>query len=863
MASHLKFLAVISALVGFANPLTPSLWAQNVPVTIMPLGDSGTAGTDYYTGTIGGYRDPLYKDLIASGVTNFLFVGVNNAGSASRSLTDANEANNNGFGGYKIADISNNLDAGGYWITGGGGTGRAPNHPDIILLEIGANDIIQGASLTDIETGLNNLVQKLHTLTPNSVIFVAAIYPFNYAPTSTQNTEIQAYDSYIQNTLVPSLSYTRYVDNHTDFFNADGTVNSLLLGTDDIHPTRYGYPVWAENWMPALRTYFGVSPTNQTLTVSGGTVVNTGTTTGSYPAGSVITINSNAPAAGSQFGSWSASTATTALSNPFYQITTYIVPATNATVTANDVPTGSSIIPDGTYNVVAGSDEYQMSYSTGPNGLSMSATSAQGGSAVQQQTYTGAATQQWVLKNLNPGNNVVELSLPSTSLAMEVSGASTASNAPLDVATYTGSTSQQWTITPLFGTTELVNVNSGLAAAYGYSMSSGSALFQDAAGYQTYQNWTFYPISALPPAPPTNLTATAGSGQVSLSWTPSPNSTSYSVYRGTFTGGLNNMSIIASNLTSTTYVDKALIGPPASPVGVIATGGSGQVTLQWSATNPNTTYFYEVVAVGASGLISGGSNDASAAPTGGPVVSSYSIYRGTSSYQESGTPIAAGVASITYTDSAVTSGTPYFYYITATSVTGSSSGSAQVTATPTAVTAPSLVSAVSRQTQGSTGAYDFNLPLTGTPAVEDRASATAGSYSIVLTFSQAVTSLTPSLAIQAGHTGTAVGTVGTPVINGTTVTIPLTGVGNAQRLNVHLANIQPGGGSADVPINILIGDVNGDGAVSSLDIPPISAAYGTTGGQSKFNPRADVNCDGAVSSVDLVPVKTYYGTQLH
>jgi lysophospholipase L1-like esterase len=178
-------------------------------------------------------------------------------------------------------------------------------------------------------------------------------------------------------------------------------------------------------------------------------------------------------------------------------------------------------------------------------------------------------------------------------------------------------------------------------------------------------------------------------------------------------------------------------------------------------------------------------------------------------------------------------------------------------------TPATLVSAVSRQNQGSTGAYDFNLPLTGTPTVEDRASATAGSYSIVLTFSQAVTSLTPSLAIQAGHTGTAVGTVGTPVINGTTVTIPLTGVGNAQRLNVHLANIQPGGGSADVPINILIGDVNGDGAVSSLDIPPISAAYGTTGGQSKFNPRADVNCDGAVSSVDLVPVKTYYGMQLH
>jgi hypothetical protein len=65
-----------------------------------------------------------------------------------------------------------------------------------------------------------------------------------------------------------------------------------------------------------------------------------------------------------------------------------------------------------------------------------------------------------------------------------------------------------------------------------------------------------------------------------------------------------------------------------------------------------------------------------------------------------------------------------------------------------------------------------------------------------------------------------------------------------------------------VPISILLGDVNGDGAVTSLDIPPISAAYGSTGGQTKFNPRADLNCDGAVTTLDLNPVKLYYGKSL-
>jgi lysophospholipase L1-like esterase len=173
-----------------------------------------------------------------------------------------------------------------------------------------------------------------------------------------------------------------------------------------------------------------------------------------------------------------------------------------------------------------------------------------------------------------------------------------------------------------------------------------------------------------------------------------------------------------------------------------------------------------------------------------------------------------------------------------------------------------LVSAVSRQVHGAAGNFDLALPLTGTPTVECRQSSTAGAYSIVLTFSQAVTSLTATLQIQAGHTGQAVGAVGAPVINGTTVTIPLTGVGNAQRLDVHLAAIQPGNGTADVPVSILLGDVNGDGAVTSLDIPPISAAYGSTGGQSKFNPRADLNCDGAITTLDLNPVKLYYGKSL-
>jgi hypothetical protein len=173
-----------------------------------------------------------------------------------------------------------------------------------------------------------------------------------------------------------------------------------------------------------------------------------------------------------------------------------------------------------------------------------------------------------------------------------------------------------------------------------------------------------------------------------------------------------------------------------------------------------------------------------------------------------------------------------------------------------------LTSAVSRLAHGGAGMFDLNLPLTGTPAVEDRAGATGEAYSLVLTFSQAVTSLSATLGIQSGHSGQAVGSVGTPVVNGTSVTIPLAGIANAQRLDVHLTNIEPGGGTADVPINFLLGDVNGDGAVNSVDLVTVRNAVGEQAGVSGFNPLADVNRDGAVNSQDLVLVRDYVGSQL-
>ena len=87
---------------------------------------------------------------------------------------------------------------------------------------------------------------------------------------------------------------------------------------------------------------------------------------------------------------------------------------------------------------------------------------------------------------------------------------------------------------------------------------------------------------------------------------------------------------------------------PAAPVGVMATPGDGQVALTWGVTDGATSY-----SVGRS------------TTDGGP-------------YTAIGTPTMAS-----YTDTAVTNDTAYFYVVSAVNSSGTSSHSAQVSVTPT------------------------------------------------------------------------------------------------------------------------------------------------------------------------------------
>jgi hypothetical protein len=177
---------------------------------------------------------------------------------------------------------------------------------------------------------------------------------------------------------------------------------------------------------------------------------------------------------------------------------------------------------------------------------------------------------------------------------------------------------------------------------------------------------------------------------------------------------------------------------------------------------------------------------------------------------------------------------------------------------------PSITNAVSSQVHGSAGTFNLQLALSGTPTEECRRGSTIGSYSLILTFSQPVTSLTATLGLQAGQSGSVVGAAGTPIIdngaNSSTVTVNLTGVGDAQHLNLQLTNIQPGNGTASVPINILWGDVNGAGVVNGGDYLATRSKLNSTLTPTNF--QYDAGCFGFVSGGDALLVRSLLNTYL-
>ena len=151
---------------------------------------------------------------------------------------------------------------------------------------------------------------------------------------------------------------------------------------------------------------------------------------------------------------------------------------------------------------------------------------------------------------------------------------------------------------------------------------------------------------------------------------------------------------------------------------------------------------------------------------------------------------------------------------------------------------------------------DIDLPLTGNPGIERRSGGATNDYQIVLTFANPVTFT--GAAVTTG-TGTVGGTDG----NGTpTVTVNLTGVTNAQAIAVTVSNLSDGTNTGDliVPMDLLVGDTNGNGTVNAADVAQTKSHLGQVVDATNF--RSDVNANGSINAADTAIVKQKSGTSL-
>jgi Calcineurin-like phosphoesterase/Purple acid Phosphatase, N-terminal domain/Fibronectin type III domain len=193
-------------------------------------------------------------------------------------------------------------------------------------------------------------------------------------------------------------------------------------------------------------------------------------------------------------------------------------------------------------------------------------------------------------------------------------------------------------------------------------------------------NFAIIKAASIPPAAPTGLAVTAGNNQVDLTWNASSGAVSYNVKRATVSGG---------------------------PYATVATGVTAASFTDTTAVN-GTTYFYVVTAVNAVGE-SSNSNEASARPqppsppnpptaltaratgkkkvnltwtqSNSPNVTQNKIYRAT----VNGGPynlVATIAAATSFNNTGLTSGTTYYYVVTAVNAGGlESAGSNQASAT--------------------------------------------------------------------------------------------------------------------------------------------------------------------------------------
>jgi lysophospholipase L1-like esterase len=222
-------------------------------IKLMPFGDSITDG--FWLS--GGYRTTLANELEANGYSQYVdFVGRKSGG-------DCYDNEHEGYSGYSIDPIAEEDSISGQraGLSSMVESSMQKFTPDVVLLQVGTNDILSLYDLDNAGERLKNLVDKtLDGLPEDGMLYLATI-PYMDANDTT----------YID----PEYFTVEYMDECVDSYNekvkalveeekADGKnieladVNSVLTKDDlydGVHPSKDGYEKLGEFWYGVVSDY--------------------------------------------------------------------------------------------------------------------------------------------------------------------------------------------------------------------------------------------------------------------------------------------------------------------------------------------------------------------------------------------------------------------------------------------------------------------------------------------------------------------------------------------------------------------------------------------------------------------------------
>ena len=226
---------------GGAAAYKPCPTTAGTACAVLPLGDSITEGC--CTSPEGGYRIEIFHQALMAG-KNITFVGSLTNGPATVD-NKTFPMHHEGHGGYTISGGGNGGIAGS--ITD---NAISTNHPNIVLLMIGTNDLNDNIDVTNAPSRLGKLIDEITTDAPSALVVVSTIIPIS-APGSDQRT--QTYNAAIPGLVNARASAGKHVimvDSYAGF--SKNASYQTALKADGLHPNTAGYVIIGDTFYGAI-----------------------------------------------------------------------------------------------------------------------------------------------------------------------------------------------------------------------------------------------------------------------------------------------------------------------------------------------------------------------------------------------------------------------------------------------------------------------------------------------------------------------------------------------------------------------------------------------------------------------------------